>query len=465
MTALVKKLSIKNDVYIRLGHLIELFIVMLILVLTYCRGIKDVPFHSDESQWIATSYYFEALFKSDLVLPSLSQSNLKNIVPFKLVWEENYWTLTQPPLTRYIVALGRLSGGYQVTDLNVPWDYSVDAAENEVLGAIPSPRLLWWSRLPMVILAAVSGMILFLLVRSCAGRISGYAFVVLFVTPPYFLLELRRAMGESPLLFFTVLTIVAGRIALTKWGQIRQMGRIYNPFKNLLLPILGLIFMGIGAGLAGATKLNGLLLCLAGVVMCYLIFLMSKGIISRTVRVSFLIRTSVLLILAAGIVFVIVNPYLYPNPLIRTAVLIKFRYIEMAWQKTQLPGMIIPDIGARLVIVPERIFKDYMASNFNGAWIINILLFGLGIAYSVRTGLLWLINKDGNSTSVAILVVASVIAIPSLFTPLDWDRYYLFPVICVSFFIAIGIGISLTFVYRWLWICLNYIKERFRIYL
>jgi hypothetical protein len=464
MITLFKKLSMNKDVLIRLGYLTESFIVMLILVLTYCLGITNVPFHGDESQWIATSYYFDALFNSDLILPSLSLNGERNNLPSNLIWGENYWTLTQPPVTRYIIALGRLSGGYQANDLNPAYEWSLYLAENEALGAIPSPRLLWWSRLPMAILAAVSGMILFLLVRNCAGRMSGYAFVVLFVNTPYFLIQLRRAMGESPLLFFTVLTIVAGGCALVKWGRIRQTGQSYTSLKSLLSPFLWLILLGIGAGLAGATKLNGLVLSLAGVLICYLIFQGSKRIVSRTVRVSFLIRTSVLLMLVAGIVFVIINPYLYPNPLGRTAVMIKFRYLEMEVQKISFPGSISPEIGTRLMIVSQRIFKDYMVLNFKGAWIVNVLLFGLGASYLVRTGLQWLMNKGGSSISVAILVVASVIALPSLFTPLDWDRYYLFPVIFVSFFIAIGIGMSLTFVCRWLWFYFKYLKERYRIY-
>ncbi|MGC1378792.1 MAG: hypothetical protein WA821_21350, partial [Anaerolineales bacterium] len=126
MPALFQEPPTKKTFITRLGYLVELFIVALILVVVYCFGIQDVPFTADESHWIATSYYFEALFNGDRVLPSLPQYNPKNISPPNPVWGENYWTLTQPPLTRYVIALGRLGGGYRVKDLNTPWAYQTD---------------------------------------------------------------------------------------------------------------------------------------------------------------------------------------------------------------------------------------------------------------------------------------------------------------------------------------------------
>jgi hypothetical protein len=39
-------------------------------------------------------------------------------------------------------------------------------------------------QLPMAILASISGSILFTLIKSTTGRISAYAFTVLFITNP-----------------------------------------------------------------------------------------------------------------------------------------------------------------------------------------------------------------------------------------------------------------------------------------
>ena len=313
----------------------------------------------------------------------------------------------------------------------------------------------------MAILAAISGLLFFLLVCSCAGRISGYTFVVLFANMPYCLTQLRRAMGESPLLFFTGLAIAAGVVALVKWSRIKQMGQADASTNSLLSPFLWLILMGVTTGLAGATKLNGLALFLAGALICYLIFRGSKGIVSQAARERFAIRTLVLSMLVAGIVFVIVNPYLYSDPLSRAVKMFEFRGREISTQLFLYPEYGIPDMGARLRIVPQRIFQDYMALNFEGAWIINVLLFGLGAFYLARAGWQWLVNKGDNPASVAMIAAASVTVLPALFTPLDWDRYYLFPVIFVSCSIAIGIGMSLTIASRRLWIYFKYLKERY----
>jgi hypothetical protein len=439
----------RKDRFSRSGFLIEFVAVTLVLVWVYCANLQAVSFHADESQWIATSYYFEALLDEHLTRPS-SIIYAPPLLPNESVWAENYWTLTQPPVARYLIALGRRLGGYQVKDLNIPWVFAVDVATNQSLGSFPAPGLLWWSRLPMALLTVGSGLLFFGLVRSCAGRLSGYAFVGLFVTTPYFLIHLRRAMGEAPLTFLTGLALAAGWAALTAWERIRQKTSTDPRSQNLSTPFFYLILMGLAAGLAGATKLNGLGLPLAGMSICYLIYRGSQEIIAPAVRESFALRSLVLLLFAAGVVFVTVNPYLYPDPLGRTLLMFQHRRAEMAYQITKEPQIGIPDLAARLQIVPQRIFKDYLVLNFPGAWIVNVGLFGLGTYFLLRTAQQWLANKGGTSASVAALAVASVTVLPALLTPLDLDRYYLFPILFVSCSIAIGIGRSLTTLYSWL---------------
>ena len=88
----------------------ELPLLLCLLLVVFCSGIETVSFHSDESQWIATSSVFEAFIKGNFDSP---------------LWNEPYWNLTQPQLARYTIALGRLAGGYHVRDLNRPWDHGL----------------------------------------------------------------------------------------------------------------------------------------------------------------------------------------------------------------------------------------------------------------------------------------------------------------------------------------------------
>src|SRR5688572_15506160 len=118
---------------------------LLFVVFAWTPGLSQNPLEGDESHWIATSAQYEAFVTGDWNSP---------------VWDVQYWTLTQPPVPRYFIGLGRTLGGFGLDTLNVPWDYSLDHDGNAQIGAIPRPALLWWSRVPMLLLALVSSAVL-----------------------------------------------------------------------------------------------------------------------------------------------------------------------------------------------------------------------------------------------------------------------------------------------------------------
>ncbi len=172
------------------------------MVLIYCENIRSAPFSTDESDWIGTSYYFEALYQRNLFIADVSRGDGKITVPSIQVWGGNYW-INQPPLTRYLVALGRLSGGYSVKDLNPPWSYAVSIPRNESWGAIPSAGLLWWSRLPMALLAAFSWIALIFSDSEMRGAVFRIR-LSRFVSPQSIFL-IHSAQGDergSPALFY-----------------------------------------------------------------------------------------------------------------------------------------------------------------------------------------------------------------------------------------------------------------------
>src|SRR5262245_46055780 len=85
---------------------IELTLVIGILAFVYLPNLNDVEFHPDESQWIGTSDAFESYLRLEFDSP---------------VWAPSYWTLTQPPVARYMIGIGRYVGGYHRPELNHPW--------------------------------------------------------------------------------------------------------------------------------------------------------------------------------------------------------------------------------------------------------------------------------------------------------------------------------------------------------
>jgi 4-amino-4-deoxy-L-arabinose transferase-like glycosyltransferase len=416
---------LRNGVYVR-GWL-EISVVAGALLAVFGVGIDRVPFFPDESQWIATSYYFEAF---------LDRSAEPN------VWSERYWTLTQPPLCRYVIALGRLAGGYRVGDLNPPWVLGIDDATNIAKGALPNPRLLWWSRLPMALLAVVSILILFRLVTAAAGRWAAYALVLLLVANPFVYRMLCRAMSEAPLLACTALFALASDAALAEWQ--RSVEGPYRSFAAFRRVAAWFFLAGCTCGLTAAAKLNGFATVPAGLILCALAAATHASKVPMGARSVLTAATAGLLLLGTALIFVVLNPYLYVDPLGRTVTLFNHRLFEVQRQLAWYPNYVIHGMTNRVEIVSRQIFHDCATMSFPGSALLNVVLCALGAQFLVRQAWPWLRGNPTGRTSVVILVVGLGTAAPALFTPLDWDRYYLLPVIAATVCIAVGIVTVIT---------------------
>jgi hypothetical protein len=419
---------------------LELFLIGSILLIFFCAGLENVPFHPDESGWIGASYYLEAFISGQFASP---------------VWQESHLTLAQPPVVLYIVGLGRLAGGYHVTDLNnASFNVQVDWATNVAQGAVPDAGLLWWSRLPMAILAALSGLLLFQSIRRGAGRGAGYIWLLMFAASSYLSITLRQAMSEAPLLAIVALFILVGEQALRSW---QHAAEAYPSSPTLLRPLAWFILLGVLSGLASAIKLNGMIIAAAGVAMCGLAALVFRGQAPRSARLTLLIRASVLLVLVTELTFVVVNPYLYPDPLGRTGKMFKLRLQEMQFQQMVFPESSIDGWAERIDLVPRRVLEDYAVLHFPGALLINLALGVGGLCYLMIHAGRWVKTKQGPNSAVVILLAAGTMAVPPLLTPLDWPRYYLMPVVFSTLCIAVGIARGLlsaaryTHVWRTSW--------------
>jgi hypothetical protein len=440
-------------------RILEAFAVVLALGGVYFHDLERVRLHGDESHWISTSYFFESFVAAysgpawmpiegpprDWSAPGWVLRSLESGGDSPAgVWSAYYWTLTQPPMTRYTIAIGRRLGGYSPADLNGPWDFGLSREANEAAGRMPSPGLLRSARAMMALLAAVSGLLLFLIVRRGAGPLAAYAFLPMYAGSGYLLIHLRRAMSESPLLFWTALALALGARALSGSDPLEAAGGKRRRLAWLLL-------MGIAAGLAGAVKLNGLALgAVAAAVAGAIAWKRRDAPGAWPMRGGFAIWAAPLTILAAGLAFIAVNPFLYPNPPARSYAMFLFRLWEMSGQSRN-PQWLIPDLQARLEIIPRRLFHDYALVKIP---ILNFALMSAGIYALAHSAWRWLSGKPGtptirvSSASLTILLTAAVTAIPPLFSPLDWDRYYLYPVVFSSVFIAAGIA----FIARAAWV-------------
>jgi hypothetical protein len=393
------------------------------LSVVFYAEMGRVEFHPDESFWIATSDLFEPFVRGDFA---------------SSVWDEVQLTSDDPHVVRYLIGLGRLAGGYRAADLNSRWDFRYNAATNVALGAVPGPGLLWWSRLPMAILAVLYGLGVYGLVDKAAGRLGGYLAVFLFVGNPYMRAALPRALGEAPLLTFVLLAALAATRALEGWGRAAS-----RPFRVLLGPLAWFGLTGVLCGLAGAAKLNGLQAAFAAAALALLAALRRASGAPTAARQAFGAGAPALVLLATGAIFVAVNPYLYPDPLARTGRLFTYRWQAIEAQQAQYADAAIRGLEMRVAVVPQRVLQDYAAFRFPGAWVVNSLLFTAGILYLARGAWRYLFNGGGSAASLALLLFGFATAAPSLLTPLDWDRYYLLPVAFSTIGVAVAIACGL----------------------
>ncbi|NPV75218.1 MAG: phospholipid carrier-dependent glycosyltransferase [Anaerolineae bacterium] len=404
--------------------LAEALLALLILSAVFLTGIDKVSYGEDESHWIHTSSYLEILLTHK---------------PDSPLWGEHYWTLTQPPMARYLIGLGRLAGGYKPEDLNTPWQFDQDYETNVAQGNLPESGLLWWSRLPMSALAALACWLIFLMLRAVAGRIAGYYFLLAVLSNAYFLTHLRRAMSETPLLFFTILATAAC------WKALRELHKAYQQeatiAKNLRKPVTWFLVAGVCCGLAGACKINGLFSASGLFALVMLSFLLLPGGADRGLRQTFAIRGAILSVFAALLVFIALNPYLYSNPLVNTARMFKFRVQEMSIQVAGFPENVLPNSPLqRLDIISQRIFEDYAWPNFSGARWLNLTLAAVGLGNLLWRAWRWLRSGENDPSAAALLALLAPLATAALATPLDWDRYYLFPVVLAACCGAVGLG-------------------------
>ena len=412
---------------------IEPLVIACVLFVIFYPRLQNTTFHGDESWGIATSHYLEAFVEGRTDSP---------------VWNESYETLTQPPLTRYVIGIGRRFGGYGPGDLNRPWNFRLSNEDNIARGTMPNSDLLWWSRLPMCILTVVCALIAFNFASRSAGRLAGYVMLTLLVFNPYLSNTLFRAMGEAPLLAATMLAALAGSQAVISGKQ--AVAQRHQVRKRFLHSLIWFGIMGVCCGIAGAAKLNGLSIILAGLALSSLILFVQTSNVSRSEILKTIAFAWVSLILAAAFTFVALNPYLYPNPIGRTEKMVAQRLSEMERQQAsysaaKISGPLIP----RVVLIGERVFYQCAALRFAGSWIINVLLCLVGLWFLLFAAWAWLRSGAGYGGSLVLLVIAFTASTPALMTPLDWDRYYLFPVFFSTIFIAVGVSRIIQGLWEW----------------
>ncbi|MGC4106368.1 MAG: glycosyltransferase family 39 protein [Thermomicrobiales bacterium] len=397
----------------------------------YINGNETTPFHQDESRWLNRAHYFADLLD-----------------PFGPTWEDQYLTRGQPPVGSYVMGIGLMLQGLG-PDTNLAWDFRRGGDFNRDNGMFPTDADMQAGRRTNNVLGALAVVTVFLVVTNLTNAVGGVAAALLLVANPLQSWHNRLALAD------TTMTLTLALLLLTLVHLMRR-------------PRWGLALLaGVLVGLGGANKFTPLALAVPLAGLGFLMLAQSwwagRALKDASIRgwkglpplrdVSWMLLSTPLV---AGFTFVAVYPYLWPDPIGRALVLLRFRQQEMASQSRIYPERNIAD--------PIESFRrtwDYLTGQWSGTqrfldqldltslgdtlagldvW---LALGGLAVLaiLSAQKGL-----RSPHLMVLAIVVVESLTVIVSMKT--DFERYYL-PIVLGNVVTAgILIGVVASLVWR-----------------
>lgn len=387
--------------------------LILIVGAVFLFNIGTVRFVSDESMWISRSYYFELYFSGrfrDIVhdpSPSIA--------------------MAMPTVPQYLIGFSRWVGGYRPQDLNQNYSFEESYQQNVAEGKVPSPRLLWWSRLLPSLMGAASILLAFYLIKAARNRLAGYLWLLVSLANGYLTSSLQVAMSEAPLILCLVLACFAGYQALNS-AQAQPSGRRQT--------VLWMALFGAFTGLAGQSKNNGLAIFFAGIVILAVLALRAGP--ALVFRLKFAGSGFLGMSAATFLFFVGPNPLLWKHPIRTSLALIPFRIGLMDRQLITYPQSAIHGWQGWLQAVPGQIFGDLTPMHFWGSPYLKLMIASLGLW--VLAAQAWRLARAGklDAAALSILTTGAIASIPPLFTPLNWARYLIIPAFFVSILLAIG---------------------------
>jgi hypothetical protein len=384
---------------------IEFSFLFLIGVTAFSYNLNMLEFYVDENPWIYESAALNSFLEADFT-PEL--------------WEAEYNGMLDPPIAKYLIGFGINLSGRSIESLP-RWDWNLSYQSNVDRGCIPSASILWWARIPMVITSVMGLLLGAYLVARAHSRMAALVFYAFSLT--HFTYPLRQAMSEAPLVFFSFLAGLAGY-----QGILALSGKQYKS-TYIWFSIFGLL-----TGLAAASKLNAVAIFLAGILgIGFVLFWKKTGELKQGLKLIIrLILVQAYLIL---ITFIVINPYLYTSPFRKIVLMFIARSFTLQVQMKMYPQSVVM-ADNWLQIVPERVFGQLVTLPYPGHFVINILLFSLGVYVIFQ--MLWK-KLPGWEAALVLSAFSIVLAVPGAMSPLAWNRYYLFPVIFVRIYIAIGL--------------------------
>ena len=365
-------------------------------------AVATTEFHRDEARWI-----HRARFIGELSDPRGSY------------WQESELTLGQPPLGSYVTGLGLLLQGRDLYT-NGFYDFHFSEGWNQRHGNMPDEEDLAAARRTNSVLGALIVASVYLIASSLVNPVAGLAGAALLIPHP--LAIYLSSLGGSDAL---VTLLVA-------WSALAAMALAQRP------TWIRAVLLGILLGLGGSAKLSPLGLAIplaaAGVVLAYQGWRGSSPAASHDGSLGWKLLS---LAPIATATFIASYPYLWPDPIRRTLLLMQFRSVEMQnqgviWQELDIDGPIdaLGRIGHWLGDVDSVTGQgiDAVARLFGLSW--KPMGFDLVLAVIGAEILLYLAIQRGLGSrwAMAALVLGGEVALIVAGMRADFSRY-LYPVL------------------------------------
>jgi hypothetical protein len=413
---------------------LALFVLATVVLL---RAAETVPFHGDESEWIAAGRYFRFVFlEHDLT----SQ-----------VWRPSWLNRDQPPVGRYIIGGIVWASGTDPANVNKTYAWERDYQENLKEGRVPGPNILQPVRRTMAIVGALSIVLLFVAGRLVGGTLAGAVAGLATISSPLLQMYFVQARTEALLAFFSTIALVVLLVAARRYqasGRIGWAGWALGPI----------------LGLALATKLTAAVAILGGCAYGGVAGLARlRHAPSEAARmIVWAVATG---LLASGI-WVVVNPFLWGGPVDRTWSMLEQQQSIMVEQGQQFGNPVDLSLPGRLILMVCRSFVDNSTPAFDyGApagspplirrtftdlpivfgLSIELVLAAVGLAALLARALrVWQGGRrHGVETALLWWLAAYLVGIGANLS-LDWPRYY----VPTAFFGALLIGLGVDLLVR-----------------
>ena len=372
---------------------IAIFLVSFLL----SRNAAQLPdFNPDESRWISRAHYLGDLAD-----------------PFGPTWDDQYMTRGQPPFGSYVTGAGLLLRGRDLAT-NPAWDFALTWEENLAAGNKPIPADLDAARNMSALLTATTAVALTGIARIYVPFTWALLAGAVFALHPFS--RYIGALATADAVFGLLIALAA--LTMSQVARTRSW--------------LWVAATGVLLGLGGATKLSPLAVAAGLSGLALLLAVLPIGVVASTEARRKLAGQGLLIGLAAGLTFVAVYPYLWPDPFGRTLNLFTFRVVEMAAQASDWPVMAVPNRLEALRRTGLNFSEHY---NLLGAVAeaahlrvprpllqVEVLLTVVGIVVMARDALRagWL-----SAQSLALATLGGQVIVTILGMRSEFDRYHL----------------------------------------